>query len=487
MTTGRKPKRTTGRGMFRGLPQTGYAPLGRLFLQDKELSGEARMVGAYLLSKPQGWSVDIDDLIRNLRWKTDRIYRYLAELIDHGYCVRRRVQGEDGMFDGSEYVVADVKEAILAQRQEWIEAGYKFYPSDEKRYAAHEQEQEHAAGDASATENSAPCRVLPDTVQPYTVKPDDVYNIDRNKPPPQSPPASAAGYFEKRNGAAPDAPAAAPLTSGASGQRGEREGPPPSLAPQSEQAHRSAPPATGAPPTVPDGHAGQSSTVTASGTAEGQPRKDFLQNSPATLRPVTFLDFWREYEPHSGSRRDKAVDAWDRLDADKRLHAFSVLPQYFGHMGKINKKPLPAWRYLRLGAFRDYALPVAPREPGDVAAPVRPVPPSSDEVLASPLGLRAAEGRWALELVEFIERQRRLPGEGECTDLARRGRARHRELLADEAAVTAGTMVAPMLQALLGKRRMLIEKALRKHGRAPPASEDDGGGLEPEDELADFT
>lgn len=67
--------------------------------QDKRLSWEARGLMGYLLTKPNNWTVRIDDLIQQGPAKLTKIRRMLAEARLYGYMNRIRYTRPDGTFD----------------------------------------------------------------------------------------------------------------------------------------------------------------------------------------------------------------------------------------------------------------------------------------------------------------------------------------------------------------------------------------------------
>ncbi|BAV45290.1 Uncharacterized protein MLTONO_0387 [Mesorhizobium loti] len=69
------------------------------------MSFEARGVLCYLLSKPNNWSVNVDDLARAGSIGRDKAYRILNELIDARYIDREIQRNADGRVRQVEYVV----------------------------------------------------------------------------------------------------------------------------------------------------------------------------------------------------------------------------------------------------------------------------------------------------------------------------------------------------------------------------------------------
>ena len=109
--------------MIRGRPLTGYAMIGREFLQDKDVPGEARMIGAYVLSQVESWEVRIMQLAEHFDIGRNKVYGLLKALMLAGYGARRQIKSEDGMFDGVEYVICDDRDEVEKIKAEWREGG----------------------------------------------------------------------------------------------------------------------------------------------------------------------------------------------------------------------------------------------------------------------------------------------------------------------------------------------------------------------------
>ncbi len=78
-----------------------YVMIRRAVPQDKRLSWEARGVMAYLLSKPDDWSIQANDLRQHCG--RDKVYSILKELTENGYLERVQWVDETGKFDSFEY------------------------------------------------------------------------------------------------------------------------------------------------------------------------------------------------------------------------------------------------------------------------------------------------------------------------------------------------------------------------------------------------
>jgi len=76
-------------------PERDYYALRNSIIDDQRLSWDARAVLVHLLSKPDGWRLNVQALINEtksakVRTGRDAVYRIIAELIDIGYMTRQR-------------------------------------------------------------------------------------------------------------------------------------------------------------------------------------------------------------------------------------------------------------------------------------------------------------------------------------------------------------------------------------------------------------
>ena len=76
-----------------------YSIIHNSVFGNNDLSWEARGVLAYLLSKPDNWTVRVYDLLRSGQCGEHKMARILKELEDAGYLRRARIQHDDGRFD----------------------------------------------------------------------------------------------------------------------------------------------------------------------------------------------------------------------------------------------------------------------------------------------------------------------------------------------------------------------------------------------------
>src|ERR1700677_1293484 len=91
-----------------------FKTIDNRFLERMDLSGKAKAVLAYLVSRPDDWSVRVDHLV-NKCFKEGRqwVYSALKELEKFGYIKRSRVRGQDGKLGEMEYHVYEIPHAEL--------------------------------------------------------------------------------------------------------------------------------------------------------------------------------------------------------------------------------------------------------------------------------------------------------------------------------------------------------------------------------------
>lgn len=94
-----------------------YVMLNKKALEDSNLSWAAKGLWAYLMSRPDDWTISIPHLSKiydNYGGGETAIYNYLNELIKHGYCTRRQPKEENGKFGKYEYIISEFQ-IILPQ------------------------------------------------------------------------------------------------------------------------------------------------------------------------------------------------------------------------------------------------------------------------------------------------------------------------------------------------------------------------------------
>lgn len=78
-----------------------YFSMARETAQDRRLTFEARGMLAYLLSKPNDWEVEVNDLKQQCG--RDRVYRIINELLEANYLKRENAHDGKGKFSGYNY------------------------------------------------------------------------------------------------------------------------------------------------------------------------------------------------------------------------------------------------------------------------------------------------------------------------------------------------------------------------------------------------
>jgi hypothetical protein len=95
-----------------------YVIIEKTGLDDTRLSFRARGILAYLLSKPDHWSISIAQLASQSGTEgMDAIRSALKELVTYGYAERKLAQGEDGKLRGWETIIYERPQAKTAEPQ----------------------------------------------------------------------------------------------------------------------------------------------------------------------------------------------------------------------------------------------------------------------------------------------------------------------------------------------------------------------------------
>jgi hypothetical protein len=82
-----------------------YASINKIALNDKILSFKAKGLFAYLMSKPDDWSVMVSELAKASADKETSVRSALVELEKQGYITRRQARSGNGTFSSWEYIV----------------------------------------------------------------------------------------------------------------------------------------------------------------------------------------------------------------------------------------------------------------------------------------------------------------------------------------------------------------------------------------------
>ena len=84
-----------------------FAQLGNGMLRDQRLSLEARGALSFILSYPENWKFHEAWFCRETGIGRDKARRIIRELLDVGYCHRRRRRAPDGTLGAAEYIFTD--------------------------------------------------------------------------------------------------------------------------------------------------------------------------------------------------------------------------------------------------------------------------------------------------------------------------------------------------------------------------------------------
>ena len=108
--------------IIRGKRNTNYTILSNVGLEDSRLPFRAKGLLAYLLSKPDGWSVSDRHLATVGPDGRDAVQTALRDLEKHGYLVRRRENGAGGKWIHHSYIYDEPQstgEAAGKRRKPW--------------------------------------------------------------------------------------------------------------------------------------------------------------------------------------------------------------------------------------------------------------------------------------------------------------------------------------------------------------------------------
>lgn len=84
-----------------------FARIPNQLLNDNKLKWKDKGLLAYLLSKPEGWKLQIQDILNRSPDGKDSVYNTLKNLIKHGYCLREDLRDHSGKLCGVEYSISD--------------------------------------------------------------------------------------------------------------------------------------------------------------------------------------------------------------------------------------------------------------------------------------------------------------------------------------------------------------------------------------------
>ena len=89
-----------------------YFMMNKTGINDPRLSLKSKGLLAYLISKPDGWYINYQDIIKTSRNGIKSIRSSVKELLRLGYMVRSQTRCEDGKFGFFDYTVYEVPQSI---------------------------------------------------------------------------------------------------------------------------------------------------------------------------------------------------------------------------------------------------------------------------------------------------------------------------------------------------------------------------------------
>lgn len=101
-----------------------YTKISNEFLQDTNLSFEARGMAASLLSRPEDWVINVSALMAEGGIGRDKVKKIIQELVDNGYMYKAQDRSNAGKFGKNILYISDEKD-FLKEEAEKIEQGYE--------------------------------------------------------------------------------------------------------------------------------------------------------------------------------------------------------------------------------------------------------------------------------------------------------------------------------------------------------------------------
>lgn len=134
------------------------------FINNSQLTLEAKHLLTIFLSNSEDWKINMTDIVKRSKNGRDKHYACLRELITHGYVARIEIHnGINKRYEQQIYVFSDIVEEVKAQ----TDTIYKDYLEQGKKVTIyHEQNKQKSGSEKPLTGN-------PDTGQkPFTENPD---------------------------------------------------------------------------------------------------------------------------------------------------------------------------------------------------------------------------------------------------------------------------------------------------------------------------
>lgn len=85
-----------------------YVMINKIALEDETLSWKAKGIWCYLMSKPDGWKCQVEDLKKHAKDGTDSVKAGLRELREHGYMIKRPIKNDKNIIVEWEEILFEV-------------------------------------------------------------------------------------------------------------------------------------------------------------------------------------------------------------------------------------------------------------------------------------------------------------------------------------------------------------------------------------------
>lgn len=104
--------------------KSNYTMISNDFLQDNNLSFEARGMAASLLSRPEDWVINVSALMAEGGIGRDKVKKIIQELVDNGYMYKAQDRSSGGKFGKNILYISDEKD-FLKEEAEKMEQEYE--------------------------------------------------------------------------------------------------------------------------------------------------------------------------------------------------------------------------------------------------------------------------------------------------------------------------------------------------------------------------
>ena len=93
-----------------------YLIMNKTVLEDKRLSLKAKGLCCYLLSKPDNWYVNTNEIVSNSSNGIKSIWSAINELIKYGYMYKHQFRSDNGQFYSYNYLVFEKPKSAISEK-----------------------------------------------------------------------------------------------------------------------------------------------------------------------------------------------------------------------------------------------------------------------------------------------------------------------------------------------------------------------------------